>query len=324
MNHKMLMTSGYNFEGYTITEYLGVFSGECALGTGFLSSLGAGISDFLGTNSKMYSNKLKEAKSYAMEQLQRQVVAAGGNAIIGLDIDYVSFSSDIMGVITTGTAVKLKDIVTSSENPKSFCYTINLTNNGLPFRASALYVDFLTNDTFSLQLELFHASDCPLRALEADIIFSDILGNKTCFENIIFYGFSYEKKKYLLSSSVTQKFSANILDILTGVSVRIKKYVIGEEIEELEDISISEAIPEPEPDPLSSRHAYIEILSKVEHFERAKEIVDYVKDYNDEHSGIIDQELLDKLEHIVMMEKFYGNHKSEAVKALKEYWGLDE
>lgn len=40
MRKDILMTSGYNFEGYTISNYLGVYSGECALGTGFLSTLG--------------------------------------------------------------------------------------------------------------------------------------------------------------------------------------------------------------------------------------------------------------------------------------------
>ena len=44
----ILLTSGYNFEGYRIKKYLGFCSGECALGTGFLSSLGAGIADILG------------------------------------------------------------------------------------------------------------------------------------------------------------------------------------------------------------------------------------------------------------------------------------
>lgn len=39
----------------------------------------------------MYSNKLKEAKEYALDQLQSQITEAGGNAIIRLDIDYVSF-----------------------------------------------------------------------------------------------------------------------------------------------------------------------------------------------------------------------------------------
>ena len=42
----MLITSGYNFEGYRITDYLGFCSGEAALGTGFLSSLGAGFSGY--------------------------------------------------------------------------------------------------------------------------------------------------------------------------------------------------------------------------------------------------------------------------------------
>ena len=92
MNKKMLMTSGYNFEGYTITEYLGVFSGECALGTGFLSSLGAGISDFLGTNSKMYSNKLKEAKE--------ELIACT------TDLEVVSSWDDNFEIICVGSASK--------------------------------------------------------------------------------------------------------------------------------------------------------------------------------------------------------------------------
>lgn len=32
-------------------EIIGVFSGECALGTGFLSSFGSDISDIFGTKS---------------------------------------------------------------------------------------------------------------------------------------------------------------------------------------------------------------------------------------------------------------------------------
>ena len=103
----MLITTGYNFEGYTIIEYLGVFSGECVLGTGFLSSLGAGFSDMFGTNSGMYAGKLRRAKQSAMNVLERQVREIGANAIIGLDIDYTTFSADIMGVIANGTAVKI-------------------------------------------------------------------------------------------------------------------------------------------------------------------------------------------------------------------------
>lgn len=47
----LIITSGFNFEGYRITKYIGFYSGECALGTGFLSSLEAGIADIFGSNS---------------------------------------------------------------------------------------------------------------------------------------------------------------------------------------------------------------------------------------------------------------------------------
>ena len=40
MNNDILLTSGYNFEGYSITEYLGVFSGECALDINYSTSAG--------------------------------------------------------------------------------------------------------------------------------------------------------------------------------------------------------------------------------------------------------------------------------------------
>ena len=82
--NNILLTSGYNFEGYSISEYLGVYSGECALGTGFLSTLGASLADFLGSNSTMYSDKLKTAKPYAMEQLMTRVENAGGNPLLAL------------------------------------------------------------------------------------------------------------------------------------------------------------------------------------------------------------------------------------------------
>ncbi|MCI8339554.1 MAG: YbjQ family protein [Lachnospiraceae bacterium] len=46
---KLLLTSGFNFERYRITEYYGFVSGECAIGTGFLSELSLSVSDIFGT-----------------------------------------------------------------------------------------------------------------------------------------------------------------------------------------------------------------------------------------------------------------------------------
>ncbi len=48
---KVLITTGFDFDEFSINRYIGVFLGECALGTGFLSILGTDISDILGTNA---------------------------------------------------------------------------------------------------------------------------------------------------------------------------------------------------------------------------------------------------------------------------------
>ena len=103
----MLITSGYDFEGYIITDYLGLCSGEAALGTGFLSSFGANLADFLGTNSSLYEDKLTDARDIALKNLVSHAQSFGADGIIAVQIEYAVFSSDIMGVIANGTAVKL-------------------------------------------------------------------------------------------------------------------------------------------------------------------------------------------------------------------------
>lgn len=63
MEKDILMTSGFNFEGYTISEYLGVFSGECAIGLGAMRALWdhPHFSDS-DVESKVYSCQSKKAK----------------------------------------------------------------------------------------------------------------------------------------------------------------------------------------------------------------------------------------------------------------------
>ena len=105
-NHKM--TTGYSFQGYNITDYIGLVSGEIVVGTGFLSDLKAGISDLLGTQSMTYSNKLKEAKKVALYDMITDSIKNGGNAIIGISYSYITFSGNMIGIAVNGTAVKIE------------------------------------------------------------------------------------------------------------------------------------------------------------------------------------------------------------------------
>ena len=47
-------------------------------------------------------------KHAAMRRLVEKTALAGGNALIGIDFDYVNFVGNLMGVIASGTAVKIE------------------------------------------------------------------------------------------------------------------------------------------------------------------------------------------------------------------------
>lgn len=110
MRQAVKVTTGYNFEGYKIKDYRNVISGECVLGTGFLSEVSAAFSDFTGTKDDEFSTKLREAKNVAMISIKDACLSEDGNAIIGVDFDYITFASNMIGVVANGTAVVIEKI----------------------------------------------------------------------------------------------------------------------------------------------------------------------------------------------------------------------
>lgn len=69
------------------------------LGTGFLSNFKTGFADFLEKNGVLYEDKLASTTESAMESLKRKAESTDANTIIGLDIDYTKFASNMIGVI---------------------------------------------------------------------------------------------------------------------------------------------------------------------------------------------------------------------------------
>lgn len=104
------LTTGYDFNGYNITRYVGIISGEVVLGTGFLSEFSASISDLFGAESSTFANKLETAKEAAIEKLKIKSVQKGGNAVIGVDFDYITFANNMIGVVANGTSVIIEKI----------------------------------------------------------------------------------------------------------------------------------------------------------------------------------------------------------------------
>lgn len=102
------VTSGFQFEGYDIVEYRGIVTGEIVLGTGFFADFTAGWADFLGVEATEYRLKLIEAREVALNRAIAESLFKGGNAIIGVDFDYINFTNDKMGLVVNGTSVIIK------------------------------------------------------------------------------------------------------------------------------------------------------------------------------------------------------------------------
>ncbi len=104
----MIFSTTNSLEGKTINQYLGVVSGEVILGANIFKDLFAGIRDIVGGRSSAYEKSLQDARSAAFTEIKEKAEKLGGNAVIGIDIDYetIGKNSSMLMVSVTGTAIE--------------------------------------------------------------------------------------------------------------------------------------------------------------------------------------------------------------------------
>lgn len=105
----MIITTTTAVEGRPVQQYLGVVTGEVIVGANIFKDLFAGIRDIVGGRSGAYENTLREAREKAFEEMEAEAAQRGGNAVIGVDIDYevIGKEGSMLMVSVSGTAVRL-------------------------------------------------------------------------------------------------------------------------------------------------------------------------------------------------------------------------
>ena len=219
---EIMVTSGFNFEGYKITEYIGFYSGECALGTGFLSSLDASLADLFGSNSTLYEEKLSKAKSIAISGLKKLAAEHGANAIIGLDIDYITFSADIMGVVANGTAVKVEGVSVGSHLLSNKTFPVINYYENLRFRPFHL---LLNKETAGIKISIYNYKEESVSAINADIIANTIFGTAYKYPDINFVDLT-GKDDVIETEEVFLNIEENQLKVIQSVTLKINYYVL--------------------------------------------------------------------------------------------------
>jgi len=119
----MIITTTPNIEGNRITEYLGLVNGETIMGANIFADIFAGIRNVIGGRSGAYEKELRKAKEIAIKEMEQEAVQLGADAIVGVDLDYETITSDqgsMLMVIASGTAIKLEstDRVSSSRGTR--------------------------------------------------------------------------------------------------------------------------------------------------------------------------------------------------------------
>lgn len=104
----MIVTTTNTIEGRRITAYHGIVVGEAIMGANIVRDLFAQVTDIVGGRSGAYEQKLQDARETALRELEERARAAGGNAVVGVDLDYEVVGQSMLMVSAAGTAVTVE------------------------------------------------------------------------------------------------------------------------------------------------------------------------------------------------------------------------
>ena len=105
----MIVTTTPTIEGQPIQKYHGIVVGEVIVGANVFRDFLANIRDVVGGRSGSYERILADAREQAIAELQAECASRGGNAVVGIDLDYevIGGSGSMLMVSASGTAVSI-------------------------------------------------------------------------------------------------------------------------------------------------------------------------------------------------------------------------
>ena len=105
----MIVTTTPTIQGRNISDYRGIVTGEAIIGANIFKDFFAGIRDIVGGRSAAYEAELRNAREIALAEMAEAAEQQGGNAVVGVDLDYevVGQGGSMLMVTASGTAVTI-------------------------------------------------------------------------------------------------------------------------------------------------------------------------------------------------------------------------
>ena len=106
----VIVSTTPTIQGREIGQYLGIVTGEVIVGANLFRDIFASITDIVGGRSGKYEEVLARARRDAIAEMRDEAVRLGGNAVVGVDLDYevIGRNGSMLMVSCAGTAVSLR------------------------------------------------------------------------------------------------------------------------------------------------------------------------------------------------------------------------
>jgi uncharacterized protein YbjQ (UPF0145 family) len=104
----LLVTTGFDFAGYRIVQYLGIVRGITVRSRSIVGGIGASLQQIVGGNITLYTELCEQAREEAYELMVRHALDMGATAVIGMRYDANEVAPGATEVLAYGTAVILE------------------------------------------------------------------------------------------------------------------------------------------------------------------------------------------------------------------------
>lgn len=236
----IIMTSGSDIQGYEITDYLGLVSGQTALAAKFFQEF-SGITEMDEKESKALTKKLSQVHQTAVQILEEEALKRGANAVIGITIRYNELMSSIMsntiGIIATGTAVQVRE--KENRNYEGVHQDLYVTDyyTKLLLRPVQVRIRADKNTTRISPIFMNYRNE-EIRAIRADVELTTYYEEKLVLRDM---DFTFEKNNVsqLEADWIECDIKEREVKMIKDAKIVVRKYVTSRKVVDCEELPIS-------------------------------------------------------------------------------------
>ena len=228
----MMLTTGTGFEGYEITEYLGVVAGEAILGTNFIKGLAASMTNA----SEQDLAKVEKARSDAEEGLIRAAKKKKANAILGVHAIYTTLEGGSFGAVIYGTAVNIREIPKKDAGVRKELVVMNYYERLVPRPVIVTLVG--EQDNIYMKVKFVNYNKDEILAIRANVELTNVYDERLVIKDVDFV-FDKGNVSEIDSGFVPAQISANDVHLLKEARVVISKYATPRAIYACNDTPIN-------------------------------------------------------------------------------------